>query len=235
VRENDCRDGALSLAICDSEGSRITSMLGTSLTYNSLDDQFNPREGLYGQLKTEVAGLGGDTYFIRGTAKGRAYTELLPAYGLIGMAALEGGAMQALNDDLQIQDQFFLGGSKVRGFSSAGIGPRDRATGDALGGRYYVAGTLEATFPIPFLPPEVGLMASGFTDAGSLWSVDPDIADRVGARGIDSNDFALRASAGVGVTWSSPFGPIRADVAFPLLQESEDETQIFRLSGGTRF
>ena len=144
--------------------------------------------------------------------------------------------MAALNDDLRIQDQFFLGGSKVRGFSSAGIGPRDRATGEALGGRYYVAGTVEATFPVPFLPPEVGLAASAFADAGSLWGVDPDIIARNGGSGtINSDDFALRASVGVGLTWKSPFGPIRADVALPILEEDSDETQLFRLSGGTRF
>ncbi len=236
VDETDCRNGDISLAVCDSQGGRITSLIGTSLTYNTLDDQFNPREGLYGQVKAEFAGLGGDTYFVRGTGKVRAYAELFPAGGVVGMAAFEGGAMAALNDDLRIQDQFFLGGSKVRGFSSAGIGPRDRATGEALGGRYYMAGTMEATFPVPFLPPEAGLAASAFADAGSLWGVDPDIINRNGGSGtINSNDFALRASVGVGLTWKSPFGPIRADVALPVLEEDSDETQLFRLSGGTRF
>ncbi|UOM34810.1 outer membrane protein assembly factor BamA [Acuticoccus sp. I52.16.1] len=236
VDEQDCANGDISLAVCDSQGGRITSLIGTSLTYNSLDDQFNPREGLYGQIKGEVAGLGGDTYFVRGTAKLRGYHEVFPAAGVVGMGSLEGGAMAALNDDLRIQDQFFLGGSKVRGFSSAGIGPRDRATGEALGGRYYVAGTVEATFPVPFLPPEVGLAASAFADAGSLWGVDPDIIARNGGSGtINSDDFALRASVGVGLTWKSPFGPIRADVALPILEEDSDETQLFRLSGGTRF
>ncbi|RAI00290.1 outer membrane protein assembly factor BamA [Acuticoccus sediminis] len=236
VDQSDCDDGSLSKAVCDSDGNRITSLIGTSLTYNSLDDQFNPREGYYGQIKGEVAGLGGDTYFLRGTAKARAYQEIYPAAGLLGMVSLEGGAMQSLNDDLRIQDQFFLGGSKVRGFSSQGIGPRDKASGDALGGLYYVAGTVEATFPVPFLPPEIGLNASAFADAGSLWGVDPDIVDRNGGEGtIDSNDFALRASLGVGITWKSPFGPIRADFAVPVLEEDGDDTQLFRLSGGTRF
>ena len=236
VSSEDCRNGDISRAVCDSEGNRITSLIGTSLTYNSLDDQFNPREGYYGQIKGEFAGVGGDTYFLRGTAKGRAYAEILPSAGMVGMVSLEGGAMAALNDDLRIQDQFFVGGSKIRGFSTAGIGPRDKVSGDALGGRYYVAATAEATFPIPFLPPEIGLQGSAFADAGSLWGVDPDIIARNGgSRSVISDDFALRASLGVGLTWASPFGPIRADFALPVLEEDSDETQIFRLSGGTRF
>ena len=46
---------------------------------------------------------------------------------------------------------------------------------------------------------------------------------------------ALRASAGVGVTWKSPVGPIRLDLAYPIKKKSFDKTQIFHVSFGTRF
>ncbi|MEM9207213.1 MAG: BamA/TamA family outer membrane protein, partial [Pseudomonadota bacterium] len=49
------------------------------------------------------------------------------------------------------------------------------------------------------------------------------------------DDATIRASAGVGVIWKSPFGPLRADFAWPLAQEDYDRTQFFRFSGGTRF
>jgi outer membrane protein insertion porin family len=89
---------------------------------------------------------------------------------------------------------------------------------------------------LPLLPPEIGLSGAVFTDAGSLWSVDPDIVERNGGSGtIASNEFDLRVSGGVGIVWRSPFGPIRADFAVPFLQNEEDETQVFRLSGGTTF
>ncbi|MEM9222368.1 MAG: outer membrane protein assembly factor BamA [Pseudomonadota bacterium] len=238
----ECRRGrrgfSTSAAVCDSAGTRLTSLIGSSLIYNSLDNQLNPREGIYANLTNEIAGLGGDAYFWRGTVKGRYYQEVVPAIGLVGLLSFEGGAMQSFNDDLQIQDQFFLGGSKIRGFESAGVGPRDRFTGEALGGRYFVVGTAEATFPVPFLPPEVGLSGAVFADAGSLWGVDPDIAARNNVGGINtiaSDDFNLRASGGVGILWKSPFGPIRADFAVPFIENDVDKTQVFRLSGGTQF
>ncbi|WP_420394060.1 outer membrane protein assembly factor BamA [Acuticoccus sp.] len=234
VDDQECESGDLPIAVCESEGSRLTSLIGTSLIYNNLDDQYNPREGIYAKATAEVAGLGGDTYFVRGTARARAYQELVPAYGILGFVAIEGGAMEALDDELRIQDQFFLGGSKVRGFDPTGIGPRDELTDEALGGRYYVAATVEATFPVPFLPPEANLTAAVFADAGSLWGVDPDIRSR-NAGPIVSNDFDLRASGGVGIAWQSPFGPIRADFAVPFAENEADKTQVFRLSGGTRF
>ena len=229
-------DPDLSIAVCDSQGERLTSLIGLSLIYNTLDNQLKPREGVYGNLTTEFAGLGGDAYFWRNVAKGRYYQELLPSVGLVGFLSFEGGLMQSLNDDLQIQDQFFLGGAKLRGFESAGIGPRDIGSGDALGGRYYVVGTAEATFPVPFLPPEIGLSGAVFADAGSLWGVDPDIVRRNGGSStIESNDFDLRASGGLGLLWDSPFGPIRADFAVPFVKNDADKTQVFRLSGGTQF
>lgn len=236
--DDDCElpNPELPRAVCDSQGDRLTSLIGFSLIYNSLNDQFNPREGIYAKATTEFAGLGGDSFFWRNTARARMYQEVLPAFGVIGMLAIEGGVMQALNDDLRIQDQFFVGGSKIRGFRTSGIGPRDIATDEALGGRYYFTATAEAIFPIPFLPPEAGLSGAVFADAGSLWGVDPDIVDRNGGEGtINSNDFSLRAAGGLGVLWRSPFGPIRADFAVPFLEEKEDRTQVFRISGGTTF
>ncbi len=234
VDNSDCQDGTLSVAVCDSAGERLTSLVGGSLIYNTLDDRFNPRDGLYGKFTTEFAGVGGDTAFFRQTVKARGYREIVPAYGVVGMLAAEGGYMVSLNDDLRVPDQFTVTSQTLRGFSA--IGPRDAATNDPLGGRFYVAGTAEATFPIPFLPPEIGLSGAVFADAGSLWGVDPDIVARNGGSGtIRGDDFAMRASGGLGVLWQSPFGPIRADFALPLIEEEQDETQLFRLSGGTTF
>ena len=238
VNRADCAgpNPILSPAVCDSEGERVTSLLGTSLIYNTLDDRFNPRDGVFAKGTVEVAGLGGDTFFVRGTGEASIYREIVPAYGLVGFAKVEGGAMEALDDELRVQDQFFVGGSIIRGFDTSGIGPRDRASDAALGGRYYVAGTLETFFPIPFLPPEAGLQGAVFTDAGSLWGVDPDIVARNGGdASIVSDDFDLRASGGVGLLWRSPFGPLRADFAVPFVENDNDETQVFRLSGGTTF
>jgi outer membrane protein insertion porin family len=46
---------------------------------------------------------------------------------------------------------------------------------------------------------------------------------------------AFRASVGAGVIWQSPFGPLRLDVAYPLIKEDFDETELVRFSIGTRF
>ena len=132
-----------------------------------------------------------------------------------------------MGEDVRIQNRFFVGERQIRGFNNAGIGPRDILTNDALGGNFYYTGTAEMLFPLG-LPEEVGVRGAIFTDIGSLYEINesgPEIVDNK----------SLRLASGVGIAWTSPFGPIRIDFAKAILKESEDQTQLIRFSFGTRF
>ncbi|MTI45965.1 Beta-barrel assembly machine subunit BamA [Roseibium hamelinense] len=235
----NCNTAELSLAVCDSLGTFLTSLVGYELVYNTLNFNLNPTDGVYASFGQDFAGLGGDSYYIKTEAQARGYKEILPDLGIVGSLSLQGGHITAIGDErLRVSEQFMVGGNLVRGFENQGIGPRDSRTGDALGGTFYFAGTAETTFPFPVIPDEIGLSGAAFVDAGSVWDADSDLVNLVNNSGtstVQSNDFALRASVGAGIRWQSPFGPIRADFAWPLLKEDEDQTQVFRLSGGTRF
>lgn len=207
---------------------RFVSIVGTSLTYNTIDDYAFPRNGVYAQIKQEFAGVGGDATFLRTTGRVEYYKELVEDWDMIGHVGAKGGAMVGLDGDLASIDQFQVGGSIIRGFDTNGIGPRDPATGYAFGGKYYVAASAETIFPVPFISQEYGFWGSLFADAGTLWSSDDT---RTGT----DNGLALRASVGAGLMWQSPFGLLRADFAYPIMKEDEDETQVFRFSGGTKF
>ncbi|WP_306143715.1 outer membrane protein assembly factor BamA [Roseibium sp. MMSF_3412] len=235
---NNCNTNNLSLAVCDSLGTYLTSLVGYDLRYNTLDRNLDPTDGVFASFGQQFAGLGGDSFYIKTEAQARAYKEILADYGLVGSLQIRGGNIMALGDErLRVSEQFMLGGNLVRGFENQGIGPRDATTDDAIGGRFFFAATAEGTFPFPIIPKELGLSGAVFADAGSLWDADSDLVNLVENNGgrIDSNDLAIRASVGAGVRWRSPFGPIRADFAYPLVKEDSDKTQLFRLSGGTRF
>ena len=235
---NNCNTNNLSLAVCDSLGTYLTSLVGYDLRYNTLDRNLDPTDGIYASFGQQFAGLGGDSFYIKTEAQARAYKEILADYGVVGSLQVRGGNIMALGDErLRVSEQFMLGGNLVRGFENQGIGPRDATTDDAIGGRFFFAATAEGTFPFPIIPKELGLSGAVFADAGSLWDADSDLVNLVENNGgrIDSNDLAIRASVGAGVRWRSPFGPIRADFAYPLVKEDSDKTQLFRLSGGTRF
>jgi outer membrane protein insertion porin family len=139
------------------------------------------------------------------------------------------GAIGGWSDgDVKINERYFLGGSNLRGFARSGIGPRDLTTDDALGGNQYYRGTAELSFPIGF-PEEMGVSGHAFTDVGSLWGLD----DASGVNVVD--DRSVRAAGGVGLSWRSPMGPVRIDLAKPFIKEDYDEEEVFRFSFGTRF
>jgi len=225
-----------SIAVKDSIGETFTSLVGYSLVYDTLDDYKRPREGVLARFQQDFAGVGGDVSFIRTEADVRYFREVSADHGVVAMLRARAGHVAGVGQRLKLPDHFFVGGETIRGFESKGIGPRDRLTGDALGGRIYVAATAEATFPIPFAPSEFGLEGAVFTDAGTLFDVDDSAAFFRNGRVVTvANGGDIRWSAGVGLIWFSPFGPIRADVAWPLIKNKFDETQVFRIGGGTRF
>ncbi len=220
-------DSDASRFIQDQEGERSTSAISQRLTYDDRDSTLFPAEGLYSWLDLEGAGLGGDANYVSGDIGSSYYIPFYEKKVILNFMA-ETGAITGINDeDVQINERYMLGGNNFRGFEKGGLGPRDRTTDDALGGNYYYRGTVELTFPIG-LPDDMGVAGHAFNDFGSLWSLDDD-----GPEVIDEN--SLRSAAGLGISWRSPMGPVRVDVAFPYAKEDFDQEENFRFSFGTRF
>jgi outer membrane protein insertion porin family len=209
----------------DQEGTTVTSSVGQSLIYDSRNNRFDPTEGWYLRLSQEYAGLGGDSDFLRHEARAEYFYPVAPKWTvqLLGL----GGHILGLGEDVRIQDRFFIGGREIRGFNNAGVGPRDSITRDALGGNMYYAGTAELRFPLG-LPDEMGFTGALFTDFGSLWSVDDN-----GPEVIDNS--SVRVASGLGLAWTSPFGPIRIDFSKAVVKQDEDEEETIRFNFGTRF
>ena len=217
--------------IRDQEGERLTSMVGQELTYDRRDSRLTPTDGYVLRLGTDLAGLGGDAQYIRVKGGGAYYYPISGDQWVFSLMG-EAGTIYGLDQEISIADRFFIGGDTLRGFETAGIGPRDLTTSaqDALGGNYFYRGSIELAFPLG-TPEEMGLKGYAFTDAGSLWGAEDDP--------LPSETFvdekSVRVSAGVGVSWRSPLGPLRVDVAYPIMKEDFDQVQQFRLSFGTRF
>ena len=213
--------------IRDQEGKRTTSALSQRLTFDDRDSRAFPTEGLYSWLDTEVAGLGGDAQYVSGKLGSNYY---IPVYkkSVIFNILGEVGAIAGFGDeDVQINERFYIGGNTLRGFERAGIGPRDSSTDDSLGGNMFYRGSAEFQFPLG-LPEELGVAGHAFTDFGSLWDIDETSS-------LIQDESSLRASAGVGISWRSPLGPVRVDFAQPFLDEDFDKDEVFRFSFGTRF
>lgn len=212
--------------ITDQEGIRDTSAIGLHTSYDSRDSKIFPTEGWLLWLNTEMAGLGGDAQYVSAKTGASFYYPLYDQWVLNLMGEVAG--ITGYGDkDVVINERFFMGGNSLRGFAQAGVGPRDSRTGDSLGGNTFYRGTAETSFPLG-LDEELGILGHAFTDVGSLWSLDesgPEIQD----------ESSIRASLGLGLSWRSPFGPIRMDYAVPVAKEDYDDEEKFRFNFGTRF
>ncbi len=243
-------------------GPTWTSMIGYTLTYNTLDNNKNPTDGLLIDWKQDFAGVGGDVSYLKSTIDAKYYAPLVA--DIVGLIHLQGGIMnQVGSKDLRMLDQFQMGPNLVRGFAPLGIGPRDitnfytGGTGDALGGTQYWGASAELQMPFWFLPKEVGLKGAVYADAGQLssykgptsWAATGEVnapgcipAAAAGAgnpgtcAGLQYDDSKIvRTSVGVGLIWQSPFGPLRFDYAVPITKGKYDRVQEFRFGGGTSF
>ncbi|WP_313198711.1 outer membrane protein assembly factor BamA [Rhizobium sp.] len=212
-------------------GKYTQSSVAQTLTYNTLDSQTMAREGIYATFTHEFAGLGGDSEFYKISGRARYFHTLSTEADLIGSIAVGAGHVFATGDNLNVFDQFTLGGRQVRGFDNNGIGPRTKDDGDALGGTTYFTVSADASMPMPAVPEDIGLRLAAFADAGTLYGNDV----KTSGTDIEGTGMSWRASVGVGVMWASPFGNIRMDYAIPVLKEDFDETQEFRFSMANQF
>jgi outer membrane protein insertion porin family len=210
-------------------GTRNTSAVGQVLLYDKRDNRLDPSSGYFAQVATDIAGLGGDVRYGRAVLSAGYYYPLAPNYVLSFNG--EGGFIHGIDSTVNIEDRFFVGGDNLRGFKVGGIGPRDLASNDALGGNIYYTGTLSLSYPLG-LPEELGIGGRVFSDFGSVWDVN-EPNPPAGANIADTH--FVRVSVGFGISWKSPLGPIRLDFAEPVRRESFDKSQFFRVNFGTRF
>jgi outer membrane protein insertion porin family len=208
------------------EGESTKSTIGHNLLYDERDNRIEPTEGYLVGVGQEFAGVGGTVRYLQHTARG-AYYQPLGDDWVASISARAGYMFGLFNEDVRVNDRFFLGGNTLRGFEPSGVGPRDLTTDDALGGNAFYTTTIEVSAPIRLIQ-DVDIRGRVFTEIGSLFDVDD-----VGSEVADVSD--PRAAAGVGFSYVSPFGPIRVDFSQAYLKEGFDKTELVRFSFGTRF
>lgn len=235
---------------------KITSLVGYSLIWDSLDNRKSPTQGGYANFHQDLAGVGGQSHFVRETIDGRYYYAITD--DLVGLLHVQGGRIDQLGGGpLPLIDNFNLGPTLVRGFAPGGLGPRDvsdpnNISANSLGGTTYIGGSAEIQFPIFGLPREIGMKGALFVDAGTLtgFTGRTNFSSLLGYSYCPvgnvalvtqpsclklSDDKTIRTSVGGSIIWASPLGPIRIDVAYPVMKGKYDQTQFVNFSGGASF
>lgn len=215
-----------SIYIQEQAGERLYSGISQGLYYDKRNNRYNPSKGYYLKLLNNFAGLGGDVKLTKSEVSAVNYKPFFKDKLIFKSLFKTGAVFGFSKQDVTINHRFFLGGSSLRGFRYAGIGPRDENDA-ALGGNYFYQSSLELLFPLG-LPEELGFKGSIFTDFGNVFGLDKD-ADNI----MDNNK--IRAAIGVGIFWNSPLGPISFNFANAISKETFDKTETFRINFGTRF
>jgi outer membrane protein insertion porin family len=187
------------------------------------DSLIYPTKGILRRATSEVGlpGVGTSLEYYKLNYQHQIYLPLSRIHSLmlnseVGFGDGVGGGLP-----LPFFKNFFAGGvNTVRGYRNASIGPKDQ-NGDPQGGSHRILGNLEFLFPFPGLQNDRSVRLSAFVDAGMV------------ANKFDAG--AFRYSSGVGVFWSSPFGPLKVSFAAPLNADNLDRKQMFQFTFGGAF
>ena len=180
----------------------LTASIPIEYIRDTRDNKLNPTTGYRASINAKPSyEINGQSFFSSFEGSAAAYVGLgaenrFVLAGRLGAGVIAGGDGLA---SIPANRRFYLGGGgTVRGYSYQEISPRN-ADDEILGGRSYVNGTVEARIGIT---DTIGIVP--FIDAGTVSAkTAPDFSD-------------IRAGAGIGLRYNTPFGPIRLDVAVPL-------------------
>jgi outer membrane protein insertion porin family len=216
-------------------GPQWVSAIGETVTYNTLDNNKNPTDGIKSQLTQDLAGLGGDVNFLRTTEDVRYYHSIND--DVVSLVRVQGGYITGWGgQQVPLINSFFGGPTLVRGFAPNGFGPRDLTPGttmDNVGGTMYWTSTLELQSAIPGVPQEYGLKATAFVDSGSVFNYGGPTTFPGSTQTMQlANSNIIRSSVGVGLVWASPFGALSISYALPVTKAPYDVTQPFNFGAG---
>ena len=215
-------DDTASASLKKQEGSYFDTFFNYTLDYDLRNQKFQPSDGFRSRFTQNVP-LISESYTLKNTYDLKFYNEWfnenVASYGVFASAT-----NSLSNKDVKLSDRLFLPSSKLRGFESGKVGPKDGS--DYVGGNYLIAFNASTTLP-QILPSLQNTNFSVFFDAANVWGIDYN-------NEID-DDSKVRSSIGFAVDFFTPIGPLNFSLTEPLTKGKNDMTESFRFNLGTTF
>jgi outer membrane protein insertion porin family len=188
---------------------------------DSRDSLIRPTDGALSRISSEFAF--GDLQYYRLGYLQQYFYPLTRDYTLFLRADL-GYAGGFAGKPLPFFKNYYAGGAdSVRGYDAFSLGPRD-ANGAVVGGNRRIVGTAEFQFPMPGAAKDNALRLAWFVDGGQAYGQ---------GQKLDLGE--LRYSTGIGLSWASPFGPLRLSYGYALNRKPGDNTQPLQFTFGSVF
>lgn len=208
-------------------------IMNTGWSKDTRDSALAPTKGSFTRLKADVSTMDLQYYML--TAQQQYYIPLGRSYTLALNGMVDYGASYGSKDYPIIKNVYAGGIGTVRGYDGASLGPRDSLTGDYLGGARRMVANAQLYLPFPGASKDRTLRWFVFSDAGQVSAGSGLSCDSGGTNKPVTDPCGWRFSAGIGLSWQSPLGPLQLSYGRPLNKKDGDETQSFQFQIGTGF
>jgi outer membrane protein insertion porin family len=202
-------------------GTLAISSVIPGFIYDTRDNPFDPSNGFFAGMTVKTASdiILSETDFVKITGRANSYRRL--TRWLVAAVSFRGGSAVELGDtnELPLVERFFLGGrNTVRGYDQDTLGPKGE-DGNQTGGNVFLQTNLELRTRV-----YKGWRVVPFLDGGNVWPRNRD---------VDLSE--MKFSAGLGVRYRTPVGPLRLDYGFKLDREPGESKGEFHFSIGHAF
>jgi len=205
-----------------SQDIHVSSAFKVSLVHDTRNRYFFPDDGSRNKISVEYAGgpLGGDASFTKIEASSSWFFPL-PFKSVFHIKGSAGQAFENEGGKLPVYEHFYLGGlNSIRGFESTHVSPKDPDTDERIGGDKMWFANFEIIFP---LFAEAGVQGVIFSDVGNVYGTEEDW-----------NFSSYKKTAGMGIRWLSPMGPLRLEWGYNLDPDEGEDNSVWDFSiGGT--
>lgn len=205
-----------SLIVKEQEGTRLTSSISPALTRDTRDNYLDPHVGSRNSISATFAGIGGDNKFLKVMLDSAWYLPL--GSTTLALRGRYGYGTGLFGEPIPLYERYYVGGIyTIRGIGYGEAGPRDPLNGEPIGGKNEIIFNADYIFP---LVSELKFKGVVFFDAGQGFDTVPD---------------DIRYTAGAGVRWISPMGPIRIEWGYNLNRKRDEKSGRFEFAFGSFF
>ena len=215
-------DSTASASMKKQEGSYFDTFFNQSFSYDKRNQKYKTTDGFISRFTQNIP-LISENYTITNSYDYKIYNEWLDE-NIVSFGFYIKGANSLSGKDVKLSERLYLPSSKLRGFESGKIGPKDGE--DYVGGNYAAAINIATTLP-QVLPNLQNTNLSIFFDAGNIWGVDYN--------STLASENKIRSSVGIAIDLFTPIGPLNFSLSEPITKSKNDITESFRFNLGTTF
>ena len=215
-------DSTASASMKKQEGSYFDTFFNHTFSYDKRDQRYKTSDGYISRFSQNIP-LISESYTLTNTYDYKIYNEWLDE-NIFSIGFFGKTSNSLAGKDIKLSDRLFLPASKLRGFESGKVGPKDGA--DFIGGNYAASINI-ATSLSQILPNSQNTNFSIFFDAANVWGIDYSSSL--------SDESKIRSSVGIAVDFFTPVGPLNFSLTEPITKGKNDITESFRFNLGTTF